>query len=142
MKNEMVRWMVVDDNEIFLEFAASTLERMTGGGIVRFSSSIDALGAFAAMPEQFPLVITDLEMPEMNGVELCRRIRALSRDANVLLMTGSTSISNEQALEWGFCGLLPKPFSTADLNRAVLCIETTPDAVENFPQLEAASLAA
>jgi CheY-like chemotaxis protein len=141
MKNEMVRWMVVDDNESLLEFTAATLEMATGGEIARYASPIDALGAFAAMPEQFPLVITDFEMPEMNGVQLCRRIRALSRSANVMLMTGSDSISEEQARQWGFCGLLPKPFSSADLWRAVQSVGSPPSE-ENFSQTEAASIAA
>src|ERR1700722_14793560 len=83
------RWMVVDDNEEVLNTVAAVLEAIRGGPIARFQSGMEALRAFAAAPGNFELVVTDLEMPGMSGIELCRALRALSPRLKVLLATGS-----------------------------------------------------
>jgi CheY-like chemotaxis protein len=120
MKNEMSqgRWMVVDDNREMLELMAGILE--TGGtAVARFHCASSALRSFATASEKFSLVVTDLEMPGMSGVELCGRVRELSPDAKILLVTGNRAISADDARRWGFCGLLWKPFSGASLWQAI-----------------------
>jgi CheY-like chemotaxis protein len=84
-----------------------------------FSSPQAALKAFATTPEKFQLVITDLEMPDMSGIELCRRLHELSPTQKVLLSTGSEILTDEQAAKNGFCGLLHKPFLFASLQRSL-----------------------
>jgi CheY-like chemotaxis protein len=71
------------------------------------------------VPEEFELVITDFEMPLMSGLELCRRLIAISPAAKILLATGSGIISEEAAGHEGFCGLLHKPFPFEALQRAL-----------------------
>jgi DNA-binding NtrC family response regulator len=105
------KWMLVDDNEDILVFAGLAIKHVCGVELACFSSAPAALEAFAAAPESFKLVITDFNMPEMDGFELRRRIHAIAPAARVLLLTGSESVSAEIAAEQGFCGLLFKPFS-------------------------------
>jgi FixJ family two-component response regulator len=125
MKNEMrARWMVVDNDADALE-AVSTL--LTAAGIAEicpFNSATEALDAFVAAPDAFHLVVTDLEMPGMNGVDLRRHLHALSPSLRVLLATGGGLFTEEYAVRSGFCGLLQKPFSLTTFRQVLEGAET------------------
>ena len=69
--------------------------------------------AFDLVP--IALVVTDLEMPDMSGIELHSRLRQLSPSLKVLLSTGSDILTATEAAQRGFCGLLRKPFSIPSL---------------------------
>lgn len=111
------RWMLVDDSEDLL-FLLRELLAQFGIESEPFHSPSAALAAFAGAPAKFELVITDLEMPGTNGVEVCRQMLALAPGTKILLATGSGSINEESAAREGFCGLLRKPFPLAELRRA------------------------
>ena len=67
-------------------------------------------------PAQFDLVITDLTMPEMNGLEVARHLRGLRPDLPVILTSGFSTDLNRETLEAsGICELLEKPISRAVL---------------------------
>lgn len=104
--------MVVDDNPSILEMLSSFLGILTVARIVSFQSSFKALEAFRAEPELYQLVITDLEMPGMNGVELCDQMRAHAPDLKIVLVTGNQSaVDAATSKDFGFSGLLYKPFT-------------------------------
>ena|ERR1051325_12003066 len=113
------RWMVVDDNEGVLDFLASLLETLGVADVQRFHSGAEALAAFASSPDRFQFVITDLEMPGMNGIELCRRLHQVSPQVKVVLATGSAAANETGARACGFCGMLAKPFPAAELWRTM-----------------------
>lgn len=65
--------------------------------------------------EQFSLVITDLIMPGISGIELLQEIRATYPDLKVIVMTGMLSIENTvSSLQNGASDYLLKPFSSLD----------------------------
>lgn len=113
------RWMIVDDNEEILSLMCEIIARFSDGEIACFNSPQAALAAFEAAPENFELVITDFEMPGMNGVKFCHRLLAISPAVKILLATGSGLVSEEAAANEGFCGLLHKPFPFAVLQRVL-----------------------
>ena len=126
MKNEFGRsecparrWMVVDDNEEVLRAMALALETISDIEIVCFDSGAKALEAFSTSPSTFDLVVTDFDMPDMNGIELCRRLRSMSPKLKVVLATGSGLFTEAEALYNGFRTVLPKPFSITSLERAL-----------------------
>jgi DNA-binding NtrC family response regulator len=116
MKNKTAaRWLVVDDDTETLGTVVQLLTVVSNAEICSFPSPWQALDAFAAAPDSFELIVTDFEMPGMNGVDFRRHVQALSPSAKVLLTTGSGRFTNESARQSGFCGLLRKPFSIGSL---------------------------
>lgn len=113
------RWLVVDDTDAVLLLMATLLERMGAAEICRAHSAAEALEKFAAAPERFTFVVTDFNMPGMNGAELCQRLHALAPSLPVLLATGSAEITPAGARGLGFCGLVFKPFPVGEFAEAV-----------------------
>ncbi len=117
------RWMLVDDDILNLALLGKLLRDSTQAEIECFQSSRKALAALAAAPEAFDLVITDLDMPGLDGLELCRQMHALAPRLRILLTTASGDLTAEGAMRAGFCGLLRKPF----LLGALLCAAAGPE---------------
>ncbi len=69
--------------------------------------------------DSFDLVITDLWMPEMNGIELIKHVRETGKPCKVLAITGAKGegfdTSLKQAMEAGADATLPKPFGRDEL---------------------------
>lgn len=108
--------MVVDDNAGILQVVSAILSVITDARIDCFESGEDALRHFDANPEAVGVVITDMEMPGMNGLELCHALRERRADLKVLLMTGNqTAIDPASARLCGFDGMMYKPFLPGDL---------------------------
>lgn len=120
MKNEAAaRWMVVDNDTNTLDTVAQLLAAVSDAEICSFPSPWQALDAFAAAPDSFHLVVTDLEMPGMNGVDFRRHLQSMSPSTKILLTTGNRMFTEESARQIGFCGLLSKPFSIQDLQQTL-----------------------
>src|SRR5262249_38452687 len=113
------RWMVVDDDTDVLDTVTQLLAAVSGAEICGFASPWQALDALATEPNGFDLVITDLEMPAMNGIDFRRHAQAISPYTKVMLATGSGLFTEESAREIGFCGLLCKPFSLCVLKQTL-----------------------
>jgi CheY-like chemotaxis protein len=113
------RWMLVDDDTDVLDTITLLLTAVSGAEISGYASPWQALDALATEPNGFDLVITDLEMPGMNGIDFRRHVHAISPSTKILLATGSGLFTDESAREYGFCGLLTKPFSLCALKRTL-----------------------
>jgi CheY-like chemotaxis protein len=118
-------WMVVDDNRELLAMMQMALEQIHDDSVECFHSPQAALAAFAAEPKKYALVITDFEMPGMDGIELCRRLHEVAGDLKVFLATGSGFFTEAAAAYAGFSGLLSKPFHLEKL-RAMLSAAGVP----------------
>ncbi len=112
-------WMLVDDNQEILSLLGDMVANLFQAEVAAYDSPVAALAAFRASPERFQWVVTDLEMPRMNGFELCAQLRAARPGIKVLLATGSHEVTAQEAAQRGFCGMLTKPFSFATLRREI-----------------------
>ena len=117
------RWMLVDDNTEVLLMLSAAIKMMAGAETECFNSPESALAAFASAPEKYELVITDFEMPDMDGMELCRRMLAQAPALKVFLTTGNRFITDTAAANGGFLGLLYKPFQLEKLRAMLAAVE-------------------
>ena len=97
MESKHKRILVVDDEQAIREILSKMLT-WTGFEVEVACTGYEGLDLFRKLP--FDLVITDLEMPEMNGWILTSHIKKQSPDTPVLLVTGS----NREDLE--FCSFI------------------------------------
>ena len=111
--------MVVDDNKDMLTLLSDLIEQLIPVKVECFTSPEAALEAFQATPEKFRFVITDLEMPGMNGIQLCEHLHAIVPELKVLLSTGSRVLTEAEARMSGFCALLNKPFPLSAMERTL-----------------------
>ncbi len=111
--------LLVDDEKPIVHLEKQMLERL-GYSITCFSSSVDALAAFKTDPSRFDLVITDMNMPNLNGMQLAEKLTAIRSDIPVIICTGfSERINKENSAAKGVRGLLMKPVVMKDLAQKV-----------------------
>jgi CheY-like chemotaxis protein/anti-sigma regulatory factor (Ser/Thr protein kinase) len=114
----MTKILVVDDSAVDRRVAGSFLESIPRATVVYAADGKQALSAVAA--ESPAVVVTDLQMPVMDGLELVGKLRATAPAVPVVLMTahGSEEIA-AAALRRGASSYVPKRELAADLARTV-----------------------
>lgn len=115
------RWFVVDDEAPLLSLATMMLRQFSLAEVRACADPREALGYMTATPAGLELVVTDLNMPGMSGLELARMVREFAPQAKVLLTTGNpTTLPGEEELRaLGVDLLLTKPYSYNELLLAV-----------------------
>ncbi|MFP5213276.1 MAG: PAS domain S-box protein, partial [Acidobacteriota bacterium] len=101
--------LFVDDEE---GLCASGLQILTmlGYSVYAETSSVNALEVFRARPDDFDLVVTDLTMPKMTGIDLATELHRIRPDLPIILCTGfSQTITSEKASTLGICEIVLKP---------------------------------
>jgi len=107
------RVLVVDDEPSVLSIVRRTLE-WGGYDVVSCSGGRQALECYSQ--NRFDLVLLDVMMPDLDGVEVLRRIRTINPEAKVMLMTGHTEESVQAGLrEFPDVILVLKPFLPKEL---------------------------
>ena len=110
----MGRIMVVDDDLVTARFMAHVLGKRGGFEVCHAPDSQAALDM--ARSQAWDLVITDVEMPGMSGLELLRALREISRDLPVAVITGHASVDYAiQAIRSDADEFLEKPVHPDDL---------------------------
>ncbi len=103
--------LLVDDEEVITDMMQQMLQKL-GYNVTARYASLDALDIFYEKSEDFDLVITDMTMPKMTGLELAKALRRIRDDIPVILCTGySELITEEKMKESGISMLLMKPVS-------------------------------
>lgn len=103
--------MIVDDEDDILESACEILENL-GYQTKAFQDSSSAFAEFQAHPDRFDLVVTDMTMPSMNGLDLSKKIFEIRPDQDIFLCTGfSEEINKEKALDIGVAKYFEKPLA-------------------------------
>jgi CheY-like chemotaxis protein len=102
------RWLVVDDDPAVLALTTSVLRSLPGSVVVACDDPRQALATFLADPESFEMLVTDFDMPSLDGLELSRRIRVESPRLPVLLISGS-DLETADVIRAGLDAFLSKP---------------------------------
>jgi two-component system, NtrC family, response regulator HydG len=105
----MSRILIVDDKEMMRDSVATTLSRR-GHAVVTASSARDAVDKLAK--RSFDLIITDLQMPEMSGLDLLEELRRIDEQIPVVFMTAYGTVETAvAAMKQGAFDYITKPFS-------------------------------
>lgn len=112
--------LVVEDSAAMRSFIASTLEEIDGVTVTEAESGFEAL---KELPRRsYDVIITDINMPDINGLELIRFIRENDRHKEtplIIVSTESSQRDRERGLALGANAYLVKPFSPSALKEMV-----------------------
>ncbi len=115
--DERFRVLVVDDHASAREAVADVL-RQAHYEVVACASATEALVKLAA--SSFDVVVTDLQMPGMNGLEFIREIERRRLDVQILMITAHASVTSAvEAMRLGAFDYIEKPFDAVALERSV-----------------------
>ncbi|MEA3359551.1 MAG: PAS domain S-box protein [Thermodesulfobacteriota bacterium] len=113
------RILLVDDEETIVYMTQQILESL-GYHVTPRTSSVEALEAFRARPDDFDLIITDMTMPNMTGAELAHRLLEIRSDIPIILCTGFSELMEEnKAKEIGIREYVMKPIVRDEIARTV-----------------------
>ena len=119
MKTFTVRVLVVDDHEPFRRFTCSTLGKRRDVQVIGEAS--DGLEAVRKAEELKPdLIVLDIGLPTLNGIEVARRIRKLCPECKILFMSQESSAAvAQEAFSLGALGYVVKTHAGRELLAAV-----------------------
>ena len=109
------RILLVDD-EVAIQRAVGPLLRSRGYDVEIAGTGADALRMFAEQPPD--LIVLDLGLPDLEGTEVCRRVRARSRVPIIVLSARGAEADKVNALDLGADDYVTKPFGPEELARA------------------------
>src|SRR5881409_2667062 len=122
--------LLVDDEDAVQKLLAYPLER-DGFRVVQARDGEEALARFAE--EHFALVVLDLMLPKLDGLEVCKRLRASSSVPIIMLTARDDELDKVVGLELGADDYITKPFSIREFRsriRALLRRARVPHAPE------------
>ncbi len=105
----MATILLADDDPVIRNLCAGFLQAAGGHEVVSVENGLVALAAISAEPSRFDLLITDLEMPGLSGIEV---IRQVGLSIPIILMTGNPNPPEQHGTD---ILLLRKPFPVSVL---------------------------
>ncbi len=109
----------MDDDDLVAQSGRSVLERL-GYSVVCENSSPNALEIFRSRSDEFDLVITDMSMPRLTGLDLAEKMLKIRNDIPIILFSGYYDIVDEkEALAKGVKGMMKKPIKPRAMLKTV-----------------------
>jgi CheY-like chemotaxis protein len=113
------KWLIVDDDSLIRSVIALAFEDLTKFGTIECESGETAWEAWKGV-RGIEGIITDRDMPGMNGLELAAKIHAQNPEMPIVLVTARPEgLDREELRECGIRSVLAKPFSCDDLLSAL-----------------------
>lgn len=108
----MIQILLAEDDTSMREYLARALQRV-GYGV----TAVDRGTAALALVEErsFDLLLTDIVMPEMDGIELAQRVAVIAPDMQVMFITGFAAVALREGAAQPKAKILSKPFHLRDL---------------------------
>ena len=108
----MIRILLAEDDDAMRAYLARALEN-AGYDVVAVECGTSALPWLET--QHFDLLLTDIVMPEMDGIELAQRCSDMAPDTKVMFITGFAAVSLRASREAPQAKVLSKPFHLRDL---------------------------
>ena len=116
------RILIVDDEEMIVSMEKLMLERL-GYHVTPMMGSVETLAIFKKNPDNFDLLITDMTMPQMTGIQLAKEIRSIRPDIPVIICSGfSDQINSDTSKAMGIQGYLMKPVIKKELANTIRAV--------------------
>ncbi len=110
--------LVVDDEPVILETMKERLET-EGFEVITAADGLDGLRRYQENMDQVEVVVTDLDMPTMNGSEMIRQIFKLTPAAKVIVASGQSASYARESQAGLSTSCLQKPYTGRELAKAV-----------------------
>ena len=111
--------LIVDDEQPLRELIARVVESVNGRSI-QAADGAEALGIFQANHADIDVIISDVNMPVMDGFTFLRAARAIAPTVKMILSSGSfADVEQREVAALGLSAVLPKPYTTGELVRCV-----------------------
>jgi CheY-like chemotaxis protein len=122
------RILIVDDEASIVEMLTEFVKQFQHGHAYEVVAARDGADAtMALLRGQYDLILLDMHMPRMGGLELLRQIRDLGVNIPVIMVTGNRDLrAAAQALTSGVFAYVPKPFDFKQLDHLVALAVATP----------------
>jgi two-component system cell cycle response regulator CpdR len=112
----MYRILLAEDDQVMREYLARALER-SGYRVAAVDRGTEAMPLLES--ESFDLLLTDIVMPEMDGIELAQRAQEIAPEMRVMFITGFAAVTLKAGKAVPQARVLSKPFHLRDLVREV-----------------------
>ena len=110
--------LVVDDDSLIRDFLSETLNR-SGYNVELVSAGEDALGKIRKA--DYDIILSDIRLPNMGGMELLQTAKKYLPDAKVVMMTAYGTVQNAvEAMKLGAFEYVMKPFSTDEIELVII----------------------
>jgi two-component system, cell cycle response regulator CpdR len=109
----MIRILLAEDDSAMREYLSRALQR-SGYAVVDVDRGSAALALIEA-GERFDLLLTDIVMPELDGIELAQKSALIDPDMRVMFITGFSAVSLRAGQSLPNAKVLSKPFHLRDL---------------------------
>jgi len=111
--------LFVDDEPVLATLGREMLQK-SGYKVTATTDSIEALGMFTENPDDYDLVVTDMAMPCMMGIDLAKNIWKIRPEVPVILCTGYSDLINDEiAKKEGIRQFITKPLRHREIAKAV-----------------------
>jgi len=123
MSSAAIRSIMVVDDEIELATLFKAFLNKEGYNAISFVDPVLALEYFKETSEKHALIITDLRMPSLNGLELAKKIRELNTNIKIFLMTAFETRDLEDHVDFKMARidrLIQKPVRFSELREMII----------------------
>jgi two-component system, cell cycle response regulator CpdR len=112
-ESRMIRILLAEDDDVMRQYLVRALER-SGYAVAAVDRGTSALALIKA-GERFDLLLTDIVMPEMDGIELAQKASVVAPSLRVMFITGFSAVTLKAGQAMPNAKVLSKPFHLRDL---------------------------
>lgn len=107
--------LIIEDSKLYRSYALNALK-----GHTRFTAETLAEGLDLFIQEKPHVTFLDINLPDGNGLDLLKKLKALDKKAFVVIMTGTVSVSMVQKSQaYGAAGYIAKPFNIERIHKCI-----------------------